>query len=759
MQFYSPQFLNLLWLAPVLAVCFIASGWLAKKRLGNLLKTTEIQGKLIPHYKPGEWPLRAFLLLLAYVFAVLALSQPQWGEEKRKIERKGVDVVFMLDVSLSMLAEDVKPNRVQKSKFEIESFIKSLKGDRVGMLTFAGSSFMQTPLTLDYSAFLLFLNGVDVGHVPDPGTSLGPAIQKAIEAFGEEKDKSKALVIFSDGEDHDLQIDQALETAKQKNVRIYTIGTGSAEGAPIPLKDAKGTQSGVKKDRSGNIVITKLNREVMEKLASQTGGVYLPATPGEKEIDAVIKHMASLGTHKLEARTITEKEDHYQIFVFIALACLILEMLVHRGKSQRASGAALLALLFMIHCGFIPTPQNKIDKGNEDFENKRYQSAMEKYREVQVKNPDSPPVEYNLATTLYKVDQFQESAAHLKSAVDKSQGDPSLQAKAAYNYGNALYRVGDFDGAIEAYKKALELNPNDKDAKYNLEVIQNKKSKFDKENQNRQQDKKNDQNKQQNQQNKQNQQNNKQNQSGGGSSQQDQNQGQGGQSNQGGGKNQNQDQQSQGGQGQNQQSSGQNQNKDQKDQGKGQNQKDDQQQGGQSDQNKNQNQQSGGQGSQDQQQNQEKDKSQNPQGGGQDKQDQNNQGGQGQNKNQNQGQEPNQQNRNQQPKGEGGNQQNKNPDQGQNQNQQPQGGGQSGTGQKPENQSGSQGGQQGQGQKPQQPGQGMSGEGGGQPLQGQMSKQDADYLLASLEEGEKKLHVYRKGADEKADDPYVEKDW
>src|SRR5688572_27184712 len=210
MQFYSAFFLNLLWLVPVLVVCFFVSAYMNKERLRDFLRSREIQDKLLPHYNRNEWPIRGALLLAAFILIALALAQPQWGEEKKKVERKGVDLIFMLDVSTSMLAEDIKPSRVRKAKFEIEAFVKALKGHRIGMLTFAGSSFMQTPLTLDYSAFLIFLSGVDVGHVPDPGTSLGPAIAKAIQAFSDEKGKQKALIVFSDGEDHEAQIEPAI---------------------------------------------------------------------------------------------------------------------------------------------------------------------------------------------------------------------------------------------------------------------------------------------------------------------------------------------------------------------------------------------------------------------------------------------------------------------------------------------------------------------------------------------------------------------
>ncbi len=783
MQFYAPYFLNLLWLTPVLVFCFVASGWIAHKRVRAFLKTTEIRDKLLPHYEQREWPFRAALLLAAFIFSVTALSQPQWGEEKKKIERKGVDVIFMLDVSTSMLAEDTKPSRIQKSKFEIESFVKELKGDRIGMLTFAGSSFMQTPLTLDYSAFLIFLSGVDVGHVPDPGTSLGPAIQKAIAAFPDEKGKFRALIVFSDGEDHAMQIEPAIEEAKKKNVRIYTVGTATAEGAPIPLKDDHGVQTAVKKDRAGNIVITKLNKELLSKVASETGGVYLPATPGEKEVDLILKHLATLGVKKLEDRLITEREDHYQVFLVLALLCLIFEMLVRRGKSPRMMPVSVLMLIFVLHSGF-STPQEKVSEGNQDFEEKKYQSAVQKYREVQVKNPDSPPVEYNLATSLYKIDQYQESAAHLKTAVEKSANDPELQAKAAYNYGNALYRVGDYDGAVESYKKALELNPEDKDSKYNLEFLLNKKSKFDKENQDR---KKNNPD-QKNNKNQQDKQKDQKNQGGGGSSQ-DKNQSSGGQKNDknessGGGSNQdknqgdqkNQDQKgsgqqnqdkNQGGQGQNKDNSGKNEDQNQKDQGQGQNQQNDKQQGDQSNPNKDQNQNAGGQGEKEKKENQSQDQKnkgdQQGQNQNKDQSEQNQDKGSDQNKQLNQGNNPDQSQKPDQGPGKSGEPQK---DQ---QGNQPKPGEQ-GKQDQPPQKSNDQG--QQQGQKPQ-PDQGSAGAAGGgkgekgeqsglaagKPLQGQMSKQDAEYLLNSLEDGEKKLHVMRKPAREDSESAYVEKDW
>ena len=295
MQFFRPENFLYLWLVPAVLALFIFSHKLWRGRLSRLVQDEALLSKLIEGRRHGEWLIRAVLVTLAVLCCVLALARPQWGDEKRSVQRKGVDIIFLVDTSLSMLAEDIKPSRLGKAKFEIETFIRNLRGDRVGMVTFAGSGFLQTPLTLDHAAFLLFLDAVQVGFLPDPGTSLVQAIELALRAFPQKELKYKALILFTDGEDHEGGIEKAIEEAKQTNVRIYTIGLGSAEGEPIPLKNEKGERSGFKKDRSGQMVLTKLNAPLLERLAKETGGIYLPATPGEKEVEVILKHLRGWG--------------------------------------------------------------------------------------------------------------------------------------------------------------------------------------------------------------------------------------------------------------------------------------------------------------------------------------------------------------------------------------------------------------------------------------------------------------------------------
>jgi Ca-activated chloride channel family protein len=778
MQFLKPENFFMLWALPLIWILFVISKKIWHSRLRKFATLSVAKSKLIPNYKKSQWFLRSFCLMLSLFFFVMALARPQWGEEKRKIERKGVDLIFMIDTSMSMLAEDVKPNRLKKSKIEIKSFVHSLTGDRIGMVAFAGSGFLQAPLTLDYSAFFLFLDAVDVGYIPDPGSSLTEAIKIGIRSFPEESLKHKAVIIFSDGEDHDTSgLDPVLKAAQEQNVRLYTIGVGTPDGEPIPLKDELGRRTGYKKDRAGQVVVTRLDSTVLERIAKETGGVYFPSTPGEEEVELVLKHLQSLGKRQLKEKMVTEKEDHYQLFLFLGLLFVILEMLVRNGNKIRRAPlqAMVILLLYMFNCGFIQTTRSLNDEAAQLFAEKKYESALKLYREAQTKNPDDPTTLYNLGATLYEMQEYQEARRMLQKATEKVPKEQSeLRAKALYNYGNTLYRLGAFEEAIKAYEQSLEANPDDEDAKYNLEFLQKTKDKFEKENQDQQQQndekQENDQDQEQDQENQQGQsqqdqkdpqqgdgEQDEQNQQGQGQQDQKDQQGQGqqDQQNQQGGQGE-QDQKDQQGQGQqdqqNQQGQGQ---QDQKDQQGGQGQQDQKDQQGQGQQDQ-QNQQ-GGQGEQDQkdQQGQGQQDQQNPQGG-QGQQDQKDQQGQGQqDQKDQQGGQGQQDQKDQQGQGQ---QDQQNPQGGQGQQDQQDQQGQQGQqdqqsqqqqGQEQEEQDGQEGqggqqqGQTGQGEQ-QQEGQQGGGGGGRAPLQGQMTKENAERILDALEGGEKELQDLRR---------------
>lgn len=715
MQFFANYAFICLWTIPLVIVLFWISNRIWKNRLKKLGDVETIQGKLIPSYRKHENKVRLFYIILTFLFLTLALARPQWGDEQMKIQRKGVDIIFMIDTSLSMLAEDIKPSRFVKAKMEIKTFLRQLKGDRVGMVAFAGSSFLQTPLTLDSAAFQLFLDAVDIGYVPDPGTSIDRAIRLAVRAFPKETLKHKAIVLFSDGEDHEGGFEEGIKVAKEAGVRIYTIGTGTPDGEPIPLKSDRGEKMGFKKDRSGQIVITKLNAETLQKIAEETGGVYLPSTPAEQEVDLILKHMETLGQKQFKERLVTAKEDHYQIFLFFAFLFLVFETLMRRTskKTKKKSAETLVVLLmFFVFSGFINTTSSLNKKANELYEEKKYQSALDELRKAKVKNPDNAALNYNLGTTLYKVDEYKEAAGELQKSVESIESieDPLIKSQVYYNYGNAQYRMGDFEGAIESYQKALEHNPKDEDAKYNLEFIQKQKSTFDSKN-----DKKQDENKKDNQ-------------------KQDKNE------------DQNQDQN------QNQKSDQQKQDQDQQDQQKNQDQQDQKQ-----DQNQDQQ-------KQDQQQNQDnqensENQQNNPQDGEQEEQDKNSEG-QGQDSDQNkeerkdQPSHSNQQGEDEQDQKD----QQKQEDPQQNQQGQDQEDQDSSERPEPEQQDNQQNAKQDEADQQETP------HGGGgrmqqAPLQGQMTQENALRILEALKEGEQELLDARRPKGDPSDYPQVLKDW
>jgi len=612
MQFYNPEAFSWLWIPALLFGIGLLSGRFWKQRVRSLGSQDVFAGKLMPDYRPGEAANRLIFLILAMLCFITALARPQWGESAKKIERKGTDILFLLDTSLSTLADDVKPNRMEVAKNKIKTIVRHLKGDRVGLVVFSGSAFLQTPFTLDYAAFFLFLDAVRVGHVPDPGSSLGASFQFVLKIFPQEELKHKVLILMTDGEDTAGGMDEALLALEQAHIRVYCVGMGTEAGGPIPLRDNAGRQTGFKKDRSGEIVITRLNPPLLEKIARQTGGLFLPTTASDQDVEVLLKHIGVSGARKIKEQTVIEKEDHYTLFLLLGLFFLLAELFVRRTRTlKNAAVFTALGFVFLSQCGFLETARGLNEKANKDFAEKKYQTAAEKYQKAKVKNPDDPAIRYNLGTALYEGRKYRETQPELKKALDTK--EPGLKAKAYYNLGNTEYRLGNFDGAIQAYKEALKLDPADKDAKFNLEFVQKQKGAFDKKDADRQKDnpKQNQKNQQdnqsqpnqqnnQNQQDSQNQQNSQQNQK----DQQDQAQNNSSQ--------QNQDQNSQGGQSQ----------QDQKNQGSQGQQGKPEPQSGQEGSQEPQNQKSEPSQSQ-------KNKDQNSQGG-QGQQDQKNQGSQGQ---------------------------------------------------------------------------------------------------------------------------------
>jgi Ca-activated chloride channel family protein len=274
------------------------------------------------------------MTITAVILLIFAIANPQVGSKIEEVKQVGIDVYILLDVSLSMQAQDIKPSRLEKAKHEISKLIHKLRGDRIGLIVFSGEAFVQFPLTTDYSAANLFLSAVDVSTVPQPGTAIGPAIRLAMNSFKKDEDTKKAIIIITDGENHQGDVVKIAEEAANEGISIFTIGLGSATGAPIPIKNASGQQIGYKKDRYNNVVLTKLDENTLKEIASAANGKYYHGTNTEDELNKVYNDLSKFEKTEYGATRITEYEDRFYYLLFPAVILLILEFFISSNKNR-----------------------------------------------------------------------------------------------------------------------------------------------------------------------------------------------------------------------------------------------------------------------------------------------------------------------------------------------------------------------------------------------------------------------------------------
>lgn len=322
MRFGSPEFLHLLWLVPLLAGFF---AFVRRRRRIRLERFAgqQLLGRLVRSAGGERTVIRYLLFLLALTFLILAAARPMWGTRVNEVARRGVDVIIAMDTSLSMDAEDVKPSRLRKAKLEMTGLVDRLRGDRVGLVAFAGSAFVQCPLTLDHSAAKMFLDILDTGLIPRPGTAIARAITMSMEAFRSRERKYKVLVLLTDGEDHEADPVAAARAAAEEGVVIHTVGIGSPVGEPIPMRDAQGQISGYKKDRSGEVVTSRLDEETLRAIARTTGGIYVRATQGEVELDTLVAEISGMEKRELQSRMHAGLEERFQYPLALALLLLV----------------------------------------------------------------------------------------------------------------------------------------------------------------------------------------------------------------------------------------------------------------------------------------------------------------------------------------------------------------------------------------------------------------------------------------------------
>ena len=315
---------------------FIVLFWLyrtwfrkARKRFGD----SNVIANLMPEASTSKPLLKFIIILFATAFLIIGIVDPQIGSKLENVKREGIDLYLVLDVSNSMLAEDIKPNRLERSKLAISTLVDKLQGDRVGIIIFAGNAYKQLPLTTDYSAAKLFLSAVDTKIVPSQGTAIGEAIEMATLSFGE-SDHNKAIIVITDGENHEDDAIGAATSANELGISVFTIGMGLPEGAPIPLYNKYGVQTGFKKDKKNTTVITKLNEDMLRQIAAAGGGAYARANNASTGLKRIFEDINQIDKKEIETRQFTDYEDRFQVFLGITIILLIIELLIADRKTK-----------------------------------------------------------------------------------------------------------------------------------------------------------------------------------------------------------------------------------------------------------------------------------------------------------------------------------------------------------------------------------------------------------------------------------------
>ena len=481
-----------LWLLPAVLVVGAALFVLLRRRATALGAFAEapLAARLAPDLDRRRWRWRTMLRLAALTLLVLALAGPKWGFHWQQMKRQGLDIIVAVDTSRSMLATDVKPDRLERAKLAVLDLVPLLEGDRIGLVPFAGTAFLECPLTIDYAAFERSVRAVDVGIIPRGGTALARAIDTSLEGFESREGKYEALILITDGEDHEGDVQAAAERAKARGVKIFTIGIGTPDGELLPLG-----ADGFVKDRSGQVVKSRLDEKTLEEIALTTGGAYVHGIGPTLGLDQVFRdHIAPMERREVASALQRQYEERFQVPLALALIVLLLEALIplrrgardpRSGRRRRQIGGAAVALCLPFLVGCLDPQGERVAEGNDLYAAGKYEEAASKYGEGLIDAPASPLLQYNLATALYRQGKYEDALAALAKV--EASGDPSWTGRAAYDAGNAHYQLGaasesadpqatikSWEEALVDYKRAMVADPVDTDAKFNHELVTRK---------------------------------------------------------------------------------------------------------------------------------------------------------------------------------------------------------------------------------------------------------------------------------------------
>jgi Ca-activated chloride channel family protein len=492
MFFARPEMLWLLAALMPLVVVFLWRAWRKKQKLIREFVQSRLLAQLTVGVSARRQKVRLALVVLGVACLLVALARPLYGFAWEEARQRGLDILIAVDTSRSMLAADVPPSRLARAKLAALDLMRAAKADRLGLIAFAGTAFLQCPLTLDDNAFSESVNYLDTSIIPQGGTAVAQAIETALKAFEQSGDNHKVLILMTDGEDHESGVMEAAEKAAKANVRIFTVGIGSLEGDRLRVVDEQGKTSYLT-DVDGKQVHSKLNTDLLQQLAAATQADYLRLTGPDPMKLLYDARLAALPRSATDSRLFRQFHERFQWPLGLGILLLAIEVFVDERRRVPRGPAVLdaanadlkrqLALGVLALCLLPLVAQASGDKAERDFKAGRFGDAQREYEKRLADRPQDPRLHYNAGTAAYRAGQYDQAARELGAAVLSP--DPQLLARAYYNLGNSLFRLGEraeaptnalahWQQAVKNYESTLKLDPKDADAQFNCELVKQK---------------------------------------------------------------------------------------------------------------------------------------------------------------------------------------------------------------------------------------------------------------------------------------------
>ena len=487
-RFEDPIYLWLLVLIPILALVRFISYRNQRKRLRKFGDPSLLK-ELMPDVSRFRPSVKFWLLLGALALLIVMLARPQLGTKISHEKRVGIETIIAMDISNSMLAEDIIPSRLDRSKMMVENLVDHFTNDKIGLIVFAGDAFVQLPITSDYVSAKMFLSSIDPSMMATQGTDIARAIEMATHSFTQEEGIGKAIIVITDGEDHEGGALEAAEAAKDEGMRVYVLGVGSTNGAPIPISGTGNYMT----DRSGNTVMSALNEEMCKQVAQAGGGAYIHVENNSAAQQQLDRELDKLAKKETSMTVYSEFDEQFQAVGILVLLLLIIEICILDRRNpllKRVSlfgkrKAVTVMLVMLAMSATAQTDRQYIRLGNKLFRSGDYPNAEVSYRKAIEKNPKNPQAVFNLGNALMA--QKKDSAAVVQfENASKLETNPLRKAKAFHNMGVVCQSHKMYGEAIEAYKNALRLNPADNETRYNLVLCKHQQQKQQQNQQNQQ---------------------------------------------------------------------------------------------------------------------------------------------------------------------------------------------------------------------------------------------------------------------------------